>query len=79
LEVDSIVEMKQRWLTMASGGSRIDIDDTLTMAITVREVLQFPPLSHPNPTNPKCKKLKIDLLNKKIKTLRVGGIGVGWG
>jgi hypothetical protein len=32
-------------------------------------ILVFP-LSHPNPTNPKCKMLKIDLLNKKIKTLK---------
>jgi hypothetical protein len=28
-------------------------------------------------TIPKYKKLKIDLLNKKIKTLKVGGIRVG--
>jgi hypothetical protein len=42
-------------------------------------VLEFLFPFHPNPTKPKCKKLKIDLLNKKIKTLRVGGIGVGWG
>jgi len=31
----------------------------------------------PHPTNPKCKKLKINLLNKKIILLRVGGMGVG--
>jgi hypothetical protein len=35
-------------------------------------VLEFLFPFHPNPTKPKCKKLKIDLLNKKIKTLRIG-------
>jgi hypothetical protein len=41
-----------------------------------REMLVIPPLSHSHPTNPKCKSLKINLLNKKFKSLRVGGMGV---
>jgi hypothetical protein len=37
-----------------------------------REIIEFTP----HPTNPKCKNLKINLLNKKIKSLRIGGMGV---
>jgi hypothetical protein len=50
------------------GGLAKTTNTKITNLLKIKRVMpEFQPPSHPNPTTPKCKKLKIDLLNKKNK------------